>query len=230
MAVELIYALNQLVTVPGSLGIGNIKDEGKIRFVITGAGPANVVRVRARLTNQLTWVNLIDITANDNQLIDVIGYDQLEVICLVFNSLNGIGFNIVASSFDGTSLYITTPDGTIDGAVTLNFVSSNGTVDISGNPVTGEVDFRVTAASGARIPYPVTFIIADWVLDGSLYKITVLESNHILGVNPTINVFENATTNFEEVEIGYELNPVGDVTITVPQTPDLRFDGKIIIS
>lgn len=231
MAIELVYALNQLVTAPGSLGIGVVKDEGRIRFVITGAGPANVVRIRARITNQQTWVTLVDLSGNDNRLVSVVGYDQIEVICLVYSALDGIGFKLVASSFDGSSMSIQTPDGQIDGTNVLTFTSSNGTIDISSNNLTGEVDFRVTPAGGAeRVPYPVHFVISDWVLDVDAYRIDVTAANHLLGMNPTVNVFELDGMDFDEVETGLELNSAGDITITVPQTPDLRFDGKIIVS
>ena len=79
---SLIYALNQLVFVPGSLGIGLIKDEGKVRFVISGAGVANIVRIRARIVNQTTWVTLQDLTGNGNTLIDIFAYDEIEAIIL----------------------------------------------------------------------------------------------------------------------------------------------------
>jgi len=228
MSNSLVYALNQIITAPGSLGIGGIKDEGKVRFVISGAGPANVVRVRARITGQSTWATLADLTGNVNQLVDVVAYDQLEVICLVFDTIDGYGFRIVASSFDGSTLFISTPDGEINGQSVLTFKSSNNTVDISANDITGEIDFQVTGSSVP--PYVGTFTEASWALDGDSYLIQVAESVHLKGVNPSIQVFEEISGDFEEVETKIELNASGDVSILVSQFPDLRFSGKIIIS
>jgi hypothetical protein len=224
----LVYALNKSVTAPGSLGIGTIKDEGNIRIITAGAGLSNVIRVRARITGQQSWVTISDITGNDNQLLDVLGYDQLEVICLVFSALNGIELKVLASSFNGTSLFLSTDDGILDGASTIHFVSSNNTVDISANELTGELDFRVTGSSNP--PSVTSFIVGDWVSDSGDYSITVLESSHIKGINPTVQVFEDNGIEFEEVEVLIELNNNGDTKILVPQSPDLRFAGKIIIS
>lgn len=227
---QLIYGLNRKVRSTGSLGIGSIKDEGKIRYIISEAGPANVVRIRARINNQQTWVDLIDLTGNANELITVDGYDQVEVICLVFNPSDGYAFNIVASSFNSTSFFIDTPDGTIDGATVLNLYSSDNSIDISANPTTGDINFRATGGGGPSSPHVFEFVVGDWVLNVDVYEISILADDHIKGINPSAQVFENILSDFEEVEIGIELNIDGDITLTVPQNPDLRFDGKIIIS
>lgn len=228
MSNNLIYGLNQIVTAPGSLGIGTIKDEGKVRVVITGAGPANLVRVRARINGQHTWATLADLTGNVNQLIDVIAYDQLEVMCLVFDTIDGYGFRIVASSFDGSTLFLSTPDGDLNGQNVISFISSNDTVDISANELTGEIDFRVTGTSNP--PYVASFTNGSWVLSGDMYELQVAESSHIKGINPTVQVYEDIAGVFEEVETIIEINTSGDVKILVSQVPDLRFSGKIIIS
>ena len=225
---DLIYGLDLTVTVPGSLGIGTIKDEGKVRFITAGAGPANVVRVRARIVNQTTWVTLSDLTGNVNELIDVYGYDQLEVVCLVFNPVNGLHFRLLASSFDAASIFFSTPDGVIDGASVISFISTNGSVDISANELTGEIDFQITGS--ATPPHVASFLSTDWVSDSGQYQITVLADDHLKGANPTVQIYEEVLGLFEEIEAPIELNILGDITIIVEQTPDLRFNGKIIIS
>ena len=95
------YALNQLITSAGSLGIGNVSNESKVRFIITNAGSNNSIRVRARLNNSTTWTVLVDLVGNVNQVIDVYTWDQLEVICTVYET-TGAGVLIVANSFDET--------------------------------------------------------------------------------------------------------------------------------
>lgn len=225
---NLVYGLDQIVVAPGSLGIGTIKDEGKVRFITAGAGPANVVRVRARIVGQSTWVTLTDLTGNINELVDIYGYDQLEVMCLVFNPANGLNFRILASSFDGTSMFFSTPSGDIDGQSVISFISSNSSVDISANSLTGEIDFQVTG--GSTPPHVASFVSGDWVSDSGQYQITVLAGTHLKGINPTVQIYEDVLGLFEEIEAPIELNTLGDITIIVEQTPDLRFSGKMIIS
>jgi hypothetical protein len=54
---DLIYGLNKQITGTGSLGIGNVKDESKVRFAISQAGPANVIRIRARIIGQVQYTS-----------------------------------------------------------------------------------------------------------------------------------------------------------------------------
>jgi len=226
----LVYALNQIVTAPGSIGIGTIKDEGKIRFITAGAGPANVVRVRARINNQNTWTTLLDLTGNTNQVVDIFTFDQVEVICLVFDAANGIDFKIVGSSFDGAQLYISTPDGDLGNISGLTFISSDNSIDISADPLTNTIDFIALGGGGGAVPFVVPFLIADWGVGTGTYDILSLESVHNKGTDATIQVFEDVLGIFEEVETIIEVNGTGDITIKVSQSPDLRFNGKLIIS
>lgn len=145
---DLVYALNQIVTGPGSLGIGLVKDEGKVRVVITGAGPSNLVRIRGRINNQDTWDTLAEFTGNVNELVEVFTYDQLEALCIVFEATNGYDFKIVASSFDSNKLTIETPDGTLDNFNTLTFESSDNSIDIVADPLTGTIDFTTGETTG----------------------------------------------------------------------------------
>lgn len=227
---DLIYGLDQLVIAPGSLGIGLVKDEGKVRFVTAGAGVANVVRVRARINNQNTWTTLADLSGNVNEVVDVATFDQIEVICLVFDAANGYDFKIVASSFDSAQLYIKTPNGDLGNISDLSFISSNNSVEITADPLTNTIDFVAIGGGGGAVPFVVPFLIADWVSGTGTYDITSLETVHHKGPDSTIQVFEDVAGVFEEVETIIEVNNVGDVTIKISSTPDLRFNGKIIIS
>lgn len=228
---NLIYALNTVITVPGSLGVGIVKDEGSIRFVLTNAGPANVVRIRAKLTGMTTWVTLIDLTGNTNTLVDVFSYDQIEVICLVYDSLSNF-VKIVASSFDSAGISIDLPSGdNLSNLSVLSFTSSDNSITITGNATTGAIDFiAVGGGGGSSTPYKYDFLSTDWVLDVDVYKIEILAALHLKGVNPTAHVFEDVLSDFEEVETSLELNASGDIILKVSQTPDLRFSGKTIIS
>lgn len=145
---DLIYGLNEIVTEPGSLGIGVVRDEGKVRFVITGAGASNEVLVRGRINNQQTWNTLATFTGNINDLVEVFTYDELEVICTVFDPVNGYDFRLVASSFDSNNLTIVTPDGTLDNFNTLTLTSLDETILFNTDPLTGSIDLSAVGGGG----------------------------------------------------------------------------------
>jgi len=145
---DLIYGLNEIVTEPGSLGIGVVKDEGKVRFVITGAGASNEVLVRGRINNQQTWNILATLTGNVNQLVEVFTYDELEVLCTVFDPVNGYDFRLVASSFDSNNLTVVTPDGTLDNFNTLTLTSLDETIIFTTDPLTGTIDLSAVGGGG----------------------------------------------------------------------------------
>lgn len=227
---ELVYGLNKTISEPGSLGIGLIKDEGKVRFIITNAGPANVVRVRARVSGQPTWITLTDLVGSTNELVDVYGYDQIEVICLVYSATSSVGFNIYASSYNGAAVFFYTDSGTLEGNTEITFISSDGSVDISANEINGTIDFVVTPTGTGATKFSQDFLIADWILNGTQYEITVLATTHNKGVNPIVQVVENNTGIYSLILTSYDISVSGDITLIVSQTPDNRFDGKIIIS
>lgn len=145
---DLIYGLNEIVTEPGSLGIGVVKDEGKVRFVITGAGASNEVLVRGRINNQQTWNTLATFTGNVNDLVEVFTYDELEVICSVFDPANGYDFRLVASSFDSNKITVVTPDGTLDNFNTLTLTSLDETILFNTDPLTGSIDLSAVGGGG----------------------------------------------------------------------------------
>lgn len=225
---SLIYALNQLVFVPGSLGIGLIKDEGKVRFVISGAGPANLVRIRARIVNQTTWVTIQDLTGNGNTLVDIFAYDQMEAICLVFDAANGNDFRIVASSFDGAQLFVTTAGGDLDNVSVLNFESSDNSVIITANPLTDTIDF---IAPGSSPDYIDTFnATTDWTgpsLD--VYSRTIPFASHGK-TSPSVDIFETNGLVEDLVFASVSVDAAYNIILTVTSAPDLRFAGKLIVS
>lgn len=87
-----------------------------------------------------------------------------------------------------------------------------------------------SGSGGSVTPSITSFVNGDWTGPASgEYSITVTEATHGKGSNPTVTVYEDNTGTFERVEPSIELNASGDVTISVTETPDLRFEGKIII-
>jgi hypothetical protein len=222
----LVYALNKQVTNVGSLGIGNVKDESKIRFSITNAGPANVFRVRARIVGQPDWTTLIDYTGNVNTDLDVFSWDQIEVICLVYDSLSNF-VRIVASSFDSQagSTYQLPDSSEVEGSV-IKFTSNDNSVTIVGDPINNEIDFSVGIV-GSISKYVESFNDStDWTLNVDEYTISIDQVTHEKGVNPSVYVLDNVD---DVVQVTTNIDNLGNIIISVSATPDLRFAGKVII-
>lgn len=95
-----------------------------------------------------------------------------------------------------------------------------------------ELADRVQNLSPVAAKYVDTFnATTDWGSpSGGYYTITITEATHNLGINPTINLFEEDAGDYLSVEVDeIRVNVSGDVSFRVPETPDLRFAGKIII-
>lgn len=95
---------------------------------------------------------------------------------------------------------------------------------------------RINAAStssggGSGTPYSQTFLTATWSgPSGGYYTITILESTHGKGTDPGVEVYETSGTDDDQVTIDrIRVNSSGDVELRVPSSPDLRFDGKVVI-
>jgi hypothetical protein len=76
------------------------------------------------------------------------------------------------------------------------------------------------------------FDVADWSGPvGGFYSYTVPASTHLKGKQVIAQVFQLDSGEYELV-LTYSLrvNTAGDVTIRVPEVPDSRFQGKIVIS
>lgn len=76
------------------------------------------------------------------------------------------------------------------------------------------------------------FDTVDWAgPSGGFYSYTVLASTHGKGKNLIAQVFQLDSGEYELVLAhSLRINSVGDVTIRVPEVPDSRFQGKIVIS
>lgn len=89
---------------------------------------------------------------------------------------------------------------------------------------------NVGSGSGA-IPYSTVFTLSDWNgPSGGFYTITILEAAHNKGTSPGVEIFELVSGDYIQVEVDrVRVNSGGDVEVRVPETPDLRFNGKIVI-
>lgn len=70
----------------------------------------------------------------------------------------------------------------------------------------------------------------DWTDETTFYSISVSAVTHIRGFNPTVQIFELVSGNYELVTVDkLRISSTGNIKFSVPSTPDLRFEGKIII-
>lgn len=101
------------------------------------------------------------------------------------------------------------------------------------NPLSIEgFDIDNNSGGGGGTKYNQTFnATSDWGSpSGGFYTITILESTHSVGTSPSVEIFESDSGDFVLVNVDeVRVNASGDVSFRVPETPDLRFAGKVII-
>jgi len=99
------------------------------------------------------------------------------------------------------------------------------------NPLGPPFDFVGTSGTPSTpIKYSAAISSASFILVSGFYEITITAATHGAGVNPISQVFELITGNYELIQPTVIINGAGDITIQVSSSPDLRFDGKLIIT
>jgi hypothetical protein len=228
-----VMAINETIIGVKTFSNLDVGDESKIRIVIENAQAGNTVVVRGKLSGQSNYVNLKTLTGNVNENINVFTYDLIEIECTAFVSLSNF-VKIIARSFSqaGGSAIETigvTSGDTLTDVESLSFISSDNSVEIIGDDNNKTIDIKVSPAFGGN--FTDTFIVGDWngPLSGSYY-ITYTEVVHEQGTAPTVEVYELIMGEYHKVQIATLVDSSGNVTIQVPQLPDLRFQGLIIIN
>lgn len=105
---------------------------------------------------------------------------------------------------------------------------------ISYNPITGNFDLVGTPSPGpsGTSSYSQSFDnTTSWgTASGGEYSITITAGTHGLGTDVMAEVYEEISpTEFQKISVSLILTTAGSVIISVLETPDLRFTGKIII-
>jgi hypothetical protein len=95
-------------------------------------------------------------------------------------------------------------------------------------PALDELASRISAPSRFTSIFDAT---TSWGSpSGGVYTITVTQAAHGRGNNPNVQLYELVSGNNELVNVqSLIVNPSGDVSIQVPDTPDLRFAGTLLI-
>lgn len=78
-------------------------------------------------------------------------------------------------------------------------------------------------------PFNSPFVSGDWSLNGANYDLAITEATHGQGAQLNVQVFEKVGTDYREVVVDILISSTGNITISVSSSPDLRFEGKIII-
>ena len=111
-------------------------------------------------------------------------------------------------------------------------LASNVIVVPSGNLTSTNAQDALEELQGEIDNYSDTFNnTTDWSgPTGGFYTITYPQATHQKGIAPKIMIFENELGNFNVVDVDrVQVTPAGDIEIRVPSSPDLRFNGKIVI-
>lgn len=88
------------------------------------------------------------------------------------------------------------------------------------DPTSGYLDDKITAYQ-----FDDSFLASDWVLNGSNYELT--EVHNLNTSNPKISVLKSSSQIFTDSVIIVDVNTI---KLSVPASPDLRFDGSVSIS
>ena len=171
--------------------------------------------------NAYSWQKLKDITASDD-------------VNLPDATTLKLGWSVVVEN-DSTSTYALVVKDSAGG--TLKTIAIGDSYEFTCQSigtaagvwhVTSLEDSTVTVASRYTEDFDAT---TDWGSPSAgVYTFTVLGSAHTRGLNPSVMVFETASTVESKVDldISYD-NTTGDISLVVPQTPDCRFAGRILV-
>ena len=329
--------INKTISSAENLGIYDVSDESKVRFVIENADAGNEVVIRGRIRGASSFEFLKTLTGSANQVVNVFTYEELEIECTNFESASNV-VKVIASSFNeagGSAIEsIGVPSGdTLTEIENLTLTSSDGSVTIVGDNSTKTINLTTTGSSAVYIPVdptdwspqpssisnaldqladrvdgiedsvgqpsgiatldntgkvpasqlpsyvddvieasdfatlPLTgetskiYVTLDtnktyrwtgstyveisanpenlavnfnattnWTLEDEEYILSVPSATHLKGINPQIQIYEAEGLEFINVIAYISINASGDILVKVPQIPDTRFSGKLIIS
>lgn len=221
--------LQALVTGTKSFGEFDIDTDGKIKFTTVNAGPNFTIEVKGRIAEQKFFTFIANAVGPADHVIDVVQWDFLQINITVYDSTSNY-VKLDASGFNTDSAALQTvqvPNGSdLSNVSDLIFISSDNTVTITGNSTTGTIDFQAAAVASKYIK---SVALIDWVgPSAGEYTLTIPFSFH--GVtNPIATCFENNAGSFDLILLPVNVDASNNVKITVNQTPDSRFVGKIVI-
>jgi len=98
------------------------------------------------------------------------------------------------------------------------------------NPDPSTVGDALDQLADRTTKYVQTFVSGDWTgPSGGEYSLVINEAAHLKGVYPTVTIYELVSGSYEEVTCSITIDNSGLITIKVLETPDNRFNGRVII-
>lgn len=94
---------------------------------------------------------------------------------------------------------------------------------------TKKATFKPNSGPVGELSKTLTFTTGNWNDGGSFYFINILKSWHNLSSTPDLIAQEIIGGNYVTVGVEWYVNNIGDITVKVSKTPDLRFNGRFIV-
>jgi hypothetical protein len=223
--------IDKLITSTQSLGEFDIDSDGKIAFSTVNAGPTFTIEVKGRKAGQTSFTFIDTVVGSADKTVVVTMWDFLQINITVYDSTsNFVKLIASGSNTDSEAINsINTPNGSLVATSDLNFTSQDNSVTITANINTNTIDFAAVGGGGGTTKYVKTVLLGDWVGPSSgEYTLTIAHSFHGIP-NPQVVSYETSGADFEQILVPIKIDAAHNITLTVPQTPDTRFIGKIVI-
>lgn len=151
------------------------------------------------------------LTAGWNRTIDVADDSVGSILLKTYDAITPVLLKTLAS---GKSVKVTLISGATDAGTWKIEVISSTETSAAERYVSG---FTATTEWGAAA--------------GGYYTIPVTAATHGIGINPVVSVQQLTGADYLIVDVDQlKVFANGDVSIRVPETPDLRFAGRLVIS
>lgn len=164
-------------------------------------------------------------------------YEEFDDIANSTTETHTHNFNVAFSD-----LRIALYSGISSAKTRIHDPAGNGWVIEPGTSALTELDITTPSSGG---PHDFTVVVemaheyyedtfnatTDWgSASGGYYTITVDSDDHLKGTRPMIQLFQLIGSDYEEVDVeDVTVNSSGDIAFRVLETPNGRFEGKILI-
>lgn len=124
--------------------------DSKIKLIVQNAGAANRIVLRGRIQGQTNWDVIGTVEGSATGEFNTKTFDFVQIECTVYDSptnyleVTGSGFNLASG---GGLESISTPSGTLSNIETLDFVSTDSSVQIEAI-APNKVNFKLSGSAG----------------------------------------------------------------------------------
>ena len=222
------FGIKRYITESGVVAADvDIFGDTTIVLMTFNAAPSNEFTLYGRLDGQDTWTVVGTVNGSERKEFSVKTFEYVRVECTSFSAfgsrvlLVGNGFKLV----QGLSAIILPADTLYDVDV-LTLSSPDDSIVITKN---GEGGVELKTNSSALTKYVKAITFSDWS-GPSLgeYTVVVPFTSHAVA-NPIVTCYEYDGSTYKYIIVDVSVDASNNITIALPQTPDLRFSGKIII-